>query len=118
MGKFIDLTGQKFNRLTVLKRVSNSKSGFWVCKTADVQFTDCISKYNYEYGFHVENGAQVFSKNLKAKDNKKSNFSGLYADTDGIKSIFYKLFDTIIYLFSTWPIPSIIILAIIIWILF
>ena len=34
MGKFIDLTGQKFNRLTVLKRVSNSKSGNvrWLCK--------------------------------------------------------------------------------------
>jgi hypothetical protein len=34
MSKFIDLTGQKFNRLTVIKRVENSKKGDvrWLCQ--------------------------------------------------------------------------------------
>ena len=34
MGKFIDLTGQKFGRLTVIKRVDNSKMGRvqWLCQ--------------------------------------------------------------------------------------
>lgn len=34
MGKFIDLTGQKFGRLTVVKRVENDKQGRakWLCK--------------------------------------------------------------------------------------
>ena len=34
MGKFIDLTRQKFGRLTVIKRVENSKNGHsrWLCK--------------------------------------------------------------------------------------
>ena len=34
MGKFIDLTGQKFGRLTVIKRVENAKDrhAHWLCK--------------------------------------------------------------------------------------
>lgn len=34
MGNFIDLTGQKFGRLTVIKRVENSKTkgALWLCK--------------------------------------------------------------------------------------
>lgn len=33
MGKFIDLTGQKFGRLTVIKRVENKgKNTYWLCK--------------------------------------------------------------------------------------
>jgi len=34
MGKFVDLTGQKFSRLTVIKRVANSdaKQTRWLCK--------------------------------------------------------------------------------------
>ena len=34
MGKFVDLTGQKFGRWTVIKRVENSKGGKarWLCK--------------------------------------------------------------------------------------
>ena len=33
MGKFIDLTGQKFGRLTVIKRVENKgKETCWLCK--------------------------------------------------------------------------------------
>ena len=34
MGKFIDLTGQKFGRLTVIERAENGKQGhtYWLCK--------------------------------------------------------------------------------------
>lgn len=34
MGKYIDLTGQKYNRLTVIKRVENDKHGhtMWLCQ--------------------------------------------------------------------------------------
>ena len=34
MGKFIDLTGQIFNKLTVIKRLKNNKQNraMWLCK--------------------------------------------------------------------------------------
>ena len=51
MGNFIDLTGRKFGRLTVLKRVENDKHKYikWLC------MCDCGIK-KIIMGSHLKNG--------------------------------------------------------------
>ena len=52
MGKFIDLTGQKFNRLTVIERANDKdyKRPHWVCKC------EC-GTIKIVYGGHLKNGS-------------------------------------------------------------
>lgn len=52
MGKFIDLTGQRFGRLVVIKRSANSKNGKarWLCKC------DCGNEA-IVYSTHLKKGA-------------------------------------------------------------
>ena len=61
MGKFIDLTGQKFNKLTVLcksNKRDNSGSIYWKCKCDCGNETLVITK-------HLKNGHTKSSKYRK-----------------------------------------------------
>lgn len=46
MSKFIDITGKKYNRLTVIKRLENSKDGSprWLCKCDCGNYTKVLGK--------------------------------------------------------------------------
>lgn len=71
MPKALDLTGQRFNRLTVLKRVENSRNGKsqWLCKC------DCGNE-TIVIGSHLKNGntksCGCLDKELIAKRNEES----------------------------------------------
>ena len=53
MGKYVDLTGQRFGRLIVIKRdgVTNSKHTRWLCKCDCGKFS-YVSKVNLKKRFH------------------------------------------------------------------
>ena len=95
MGNFIDLTGKKFNRLTVLKRVENrGKDPAWLCKCdcgnecivvgphlkrGDIKSCGC---------FHKESVACRNIVNKPAKKHGKSN-ERIYKVWDDMKSRCY-----------------------------
>lgn len=95
MSKFKDLTGQKFGRLTVIKRADNNKNGStrWLCKcdcgnekivegghlrsnkikSCGCLLTDVLIKRNYTHGmtntrlFHIWQGIKIrcYNKNFE-----------------------------------------------------
>ena len=73
MSKVIDLTGQKFGRLTVVERGENGKRGHarWWCQC------DCGSKLKLIVGYSLINGCSkscgCLDKELKSKRMKKYN---------------------------------------------
>ena len=76
MGKFIDLTGMKFNRLTVLKRVENTKDGHarWLCRCSCGN--ECVV-----IGKHLRSGAIQSCGCLGREIRIKSNTTHAMAGT-------------------------------------
>jgi hypothetical protein len=76
VGKFIDLTGMKFGRLTVIKRVENDKNGGlkWLCKC--VCGNECIVLGNNLKRNHT-NSCGCLDKELTSKRSKKYNIYDL-----------------------------------------
>lgn len=67
MGKCIDLTGQKFGRLTVIKRVENKNNqSYWLCKC------EC-GTYKIIYSGHLKRG-KIKSCGCLIKENGKNLF--------------------------------------------
>ena len=75
MGKIIDLTGQRFGKLTVIKRLLNNKhnSAMWLCQ-CDCGGNTITSSAHLNSGHTKSCGC--LSKELIAKLNKKHNMYG------------------------------------------
>lgn len=74
MGKYIDITGQKFNKLTVLSKVQNlsSKKARWLCKCDCGNFTE-VSGDNLRNGSVKSCGCLVVYNNKQRATHRKSN---------------------------------------------
>ncbi|PEN79286.1 hypothetical protein CN544_21970 [Bacillus toyonensis] len=53
MGKFIDLTGGKFGRLTVIEKDESKKTSYWLCNC------DCGTKNKSVNGYSLRNGKTI-----------------------------------------------------------
>lgn len=87
MSKFIDLTGKKFNRLTVEKRVENRPGGitYWLCKC------DC-GNYTEVKGANLKNGSVKSCGCLRKETHRKTHGmknSKLYAVWNAMRSRCY-----------------------------
>ena len=88
--KFIDLTGQKFNRLTVLERVENDKNGCvrWLCR-CDCGNEVAVSASNLKNG-HTQSCGCLNHENLINRNTKHSMSSTkIYKTWKGIKKRCY-----------------------------
>ena len=84
MSRFIDLTGERFGRLVVLKRVANNKheQSMWACKC------DC-GKEKIILGYHLKSGdtkscgclarEQLIQRSTKHGHHKNGKSSKIYA---------------------------------------
>lgn len=74
MNNFIDITGQKFNRLKVVKRVENSSSrkARWLCQCECGNFTE-VSGDNLRNGNVKSCGCLIADKNKQRATHRKSN---------------------------------------------
>ena len=93
MRKYIDITGQKFNRLTAISKIenSNSKKARWLCKcdcgnfteasgdnlrTGNVKSCGCLIAYNNKQrATHRKSNTRLYNtwRNMKARCNCKTN---------------------------------------------
>lgn len=77
MGKFIDLTGNTFNRLTVLKRVENDKNGNvqWLCKCNCKDENEIIIRTSYLKSGHTKSCGCLQKEKIQniGNNNKKYN---------------------------------------------
>lgn len=88
MGAFIDLTGQQFERLTVIKRVGTERGhALWLCKCSCGNETNVISSL-------LNNGntksCGCIHKQLLAERNKMSAKHG-YSDKERLYSIWHAM---------------------------
>jgi hypothetical protein len=83
LGKFVDLTGQRFGRLTAIRRIENNKNGniMWLCKC------DCDGKEVAKEGKLLKNNKikscgclQHETRSINGKNNKKFNTYDLTGD--------------------------------------
>lgn len=74
MGKFIDIAGNKFNRLTALKRVgiSNSRKTIWLCKCECGNYTN-VTEDNLKQGNVKSCGCLRGDFNRSRATHRKSN---------------------------------------------
>jgi len=74
MNNFIDITGKKFNRLTVIKRIENStfRKARWLCKCDCGNFTE-VSGDNLRNGSVKSCGCLIKDKNKQRATHRKSN---------------------------------------------
>ena len=82
MGKFQDLTGQKFGRLTVLKRVENKgKNVMWECEcSCGNPIHSFVSSSNLKNGKVQSCGCMGREKTIKRNKNPKKNTYYFYKD--------------------------------------
>jgi len=74
MGKYIDITGQKFNKLTVISKIENSssKKARWLCKCDCGNFTE-VSGDNLRNGSVKSCGCLIVYNNKQRATHRKSN---------------------------------------------
>lgn len=74
MNNFIDITGQKFNKLKVLKRIENSsfRKARWLCQCECGNFTE-VSGDNLRNGNVKSCGCLIVDKNKQRATHRKSN---------------------------------------------
>lgn len=74
MNNFIDITGQKFNRLKVVKRIENSsfRKARWLCQCECGNFTE-VSGDNLRNGNVKSCGCLIADKNKQRTTHRKSN---------------------------------------------
>lgn len=95
MGKFKDLTGQKFGRLTVIERAPNKgKRTMWKCVCSCPKKTVCIvGGGNLVRGHHQGCGCVMKDKNakmhLKHGFNKRNDRKGIYSTWATMKARCY-----------------------------
>lgn len=74
MGNYIDITGQKFNKLTVISKIENSfsKKARWLCKCDCGNYAE-VSGDNLRNGSVKSCGCLIAEKNKARATHRKSN---------------------------------------------
>lgn len=91
MGKFIDLTGQKFNRLTVISRKGTNKCGnvLWKCKCECGNET--VTEGTYLLTGHTKSCGCLLKDSAKYRNKEKTTTHGLTYDRDGKIARLYRI---------------------------
>lgn len=82
MAQFIDLTGQKFARLTVIKRDMASKGVKWICRCDCGNITStttCHLKDGHTRSCGCYSAEQTISRNMARGDIDNSKYNALYS---------------------------------------
>lgn len=92
MGKFIDLTGQKFGRLTVIKRVENAKDrhASWLCK-CDCGNEKIICGKSLRSGITLSCGCLKSENTIKRNTKHNLYNTRIYSIYNGIKKRCYNI---------------------------
>lgn len=94
MGKFIDITGQRFGKLTVIKKAKSDKRGEakWLCKCDCGNITIVLSSHIRNY--RIRSCGCLFQKNkflYNSKYGNLENYQRLYNIYNGMRARCYNI---------------------------